>query len=343
MSSPSVPRSARSVLLLLLSVVALRLTAQPFQLPTANRAILDPDGGAERFYVGTAGKPWTSGRFGCVRTDGHQLHEGIDIRPMERDRKGEPADVARCAAEGTVAYVNTRAGLSNYGNYVVVRHEVDSLEVFTLYAHLASVAPGIRAGRPVRAGDAVGVMGRTSNTRQRITPDRAHLHFEILFMGNSRYGQWHQAHMRETRNDHGDFNGRNLLGIDPSEVFRVQRKVGTAYNLARHLESIPELCRIRIRKARLDWVRRNPGAVKPNPVADREGIAAWDLVLGFNGVPLQAIPRARSEIASGGGGALLKVDPAVAASHPCGKLVTRGGNRWALTTKGSQLVDVLSY
>ena len=42
-------------------------------------------------------------------------------------------------------------------------------------------------------------------------------------------------------------------------------------------------------------------------------------------------------------GALLKVDPAVAASHPCGKLVTRGGNRWALTTKGSQLVDVLSY
>src|SRR4051812_31730643 len=52
--------------------------AAVFQLPTANHAILEP-GKEEQFFVGTVGKPWTSGTFGCVRTDGWQMHEGLDI------------------------------------------------------------------------------------------------------------------------------------------------------------------------------------------------------------------------------------------------------------------------
>ena len=43
--------------------------AQPFQLPTANHALFEK-GGEERFFVGTVGKPWTTGTFGCVRTEG---------------------------------------------------------------------------------------------------------------------------------------------------------------------------------------------------------------------------------------------------------------------------------
>jgi len=48
---------------------ATQIIAQPFQLPTANRALFDK-GGEERFFVGTVGKPWTSGCFGCVRSEG---------------------------------------------------------------------------------------------------------------------------------------------------------------------------------------------------------------------------------------------------------------------------------
>ena len=103
----------RNLLPLLCLWITLGLQAQPFKLPTANRAILDPDVGAERYFVGTSGKPWTSGQFGCVRSGGGQLHEGLDIRPMQRDRRGEPTDDALCALAGQVAYVNTRSGLSN--------------------------------------------------------------------------------------------------------------------------------------------------------------------------------------------------------------------------------------
>src|ERR1043166_5836933 len=46
--------------------------AQPFQLPTANHALFEKSG-EEKFFVGTAGKPWQSGMFGCVRSDGHQI------------------------------------------------------------------------------------------------------------------------------------------------------------------------------------------------------------------------------------------------------------------------------
>ena len=42
------------------------LKAQQFQLPTANRTLFEK-GGEEKFFVGTVGKPWTSGCFGCVR------------------------------------------------------------------------------------------------------------------------------------------------------------------------------------------------------------------------------------------------------------------------------------
>src|SRR5262249_25474418 len=70
---------------------AANLAAQPFQLPTANRAIFEK-GGEDKFFAATVGKTWVSGTFGCVRSDGWQIHEGLDIRSVQRDKRGEPTD-----------------------------------------------------------------------------------------------------------------------------------------------------------------------------------------------------------------------------------------------------------
>src|SRR5205823_2886172 len=86
--------------------------AQPFHLPTANHALFDR-GQEEKFFVGTVGKPWTSGTFGCVRTDGWQMHEGLDIRCLQHDSRGEPIDPVMSTADGTIAYLNSRPSLSN--------------------------------------------------------------------------------------------------------------------------------------------------------------------------------------------------------------------------------------
>ncbi|HXR07812.1 MAG TPA: hypothetical protein VN765_10815, partial [Candidatus Acidoferrum sp.] len=64
--------------------------AQPFCLPTANHALFEPGREAD-FFVPTPGKTWETGCFGCVRTDRHQMHEGLDIKCLLRDNRGEPA------------------------------------------------------------------------------------------------------------------------------------------------------------------------------------------------------------------------------------------------------------
>jgi murein DD-endopeptidase MepM/ murein hydrolase activator NlpD len=153
----------------LLAGSALLLPAQPFQLPTANRAIYDADGGGDRFFVPTVGKTWPSGCFGCVRTEGWQMHEGLDIRCLQRDKKNEPTDPVMATAAGTVAYVNRKPSLSNYGNYIILRHLVDGLEVYSTYAHLREVRTDLKAGDTVKSGETIGIMGRTANTREGIS------------------------------------------------------------------------------------------------------------------------------------------------------------------------------
>src|SRR6185295_4929809 len=132
------------------------LVAQPFQLPTANRALFEK-GGEEKFFVGTVGKTWTSGCFGCVRSEGWQMHEGLDIRCLQRDKHGEPLDPVMATADGTVAYINTKPSLSNFGNYVILRHSVDGLEIYSIYAHLREIRPDLKVGQLVKAGESIAI------------------------------------------------------------------------------------------------------------------------------------------------------------------------------------------
>lgn len=317
--------------------------AGPFlQFPTANQALLQA-GGGERFFVGTAGKPWTSGQFGCVRSDGHQLHEGIDIRCLSRDRRGEPTDPILASADGTVAYISRHPGLSNYGNYLVLRHHVDGLEIYTLYAHLSSIQADLKVGDSVKAGERVATMGRTSNTHQAITKDRAHVHFEIDLIANDRFADWYAGRFAGQRNDHGNFHGHNLLGVDPAAVLHEEARQQRGFSMVRFLQSQPEMCRVLVRTKPFPWVKRYSALVQPNPVAEREGIVGYELSLTFNGVPVRITPRAASELKGPGRFTLLSVNSEVHDASPCCDLVRRRDGRWSLSPHGLELLDMLMY
>ncbi|HXC98443.1 MAG TPA: M23 family metallopeptidase, partial [Verrucomicrobiae bacterium] len=227
--------------------------AQMFQFPTANHALLEP-GGEERFFVGTTGKQWTTGTFGCVRSDGQQIHEGLDIRCLQRDKRGEPTDPVMATADGTVAYINTRPSLSNYGNYIVLRHVIEGMEIYSLYAHLQTVVPGLRAGQAVKAGETIAIMGRTSNTHETITKDRAHVHFELNLFVNDRFSEWYKKNNPGERNDHGIWNGQNLDGIDPRLVLLEEHQQGTNFSLVQFIKSETELCRVFVRSTSFPWL-----------------------------------------------------------------------------------------
>lgn len=331
-----------SLLAVFLGAFEPRLEAQIFLLPTPNRAIYEPNG-EERYFVGTAGKPWMSGTFGCVRSEGNQMHEGLDIRCVSRDRHGEPTDKIFASAAGRVAYINTRPGLSNYGKYIVLRHLIEGLEIYTTYAHLSEIAPGLRVGDNVSAGQTIAVMGRTSNTHQPITKDRAHLHFEINLLVSERFSEWHDRRLPGQKNEHGNWNGRNLLGVDPRVILQSQFKQGSQFSLLRYIRQETELCRVLVRETRFPWLKRYTPLIKRNPLAEKEGVAGYEIALDFNGVAFQLIPRTAEEIKSMARVQMVSVNEDERARHPCRHLVTKKSGRWELTNNGLSLIDLMIF
>ena len=167
--------------------------------------------------------------------------------------------------------------------------------------------------------------------------------FELDLLVNERYAQWHHLRLGDQRNDHGAFNGRNLLGFDPAAVLREQARLGAGFSLVRFLQAQPELCRVTVRVPGLAWARRYPQLVQRNPVAEREGVAGHELALTFNGLPVRIIPRAASELRSAAKVALLSVNEAEWGRRPCGKLVFKRGQSWTLLARGQELLDLLTY
>jgi peptidoglycan LD-endopeptidase LytH len=328
--------------LVILHLAASVAGGQPFLLPTANRALFEKDG-EERFFVGTVGKPWITGTFGCVRTGGWQMHEGLDIRCLQRDKRGEPTDPVLATADGTVAYISTRPSLSNYGNYLILRHLVEGLEIYSLYAHLREVRHDLKIGQAVKAGEQIAAMGRTANTHEGISKDRAHVHFELNLLVNDRFASWHKKTSPNQRNDHGEWNGQNLLAIDPKPILLDGHRQGANYSLLNFLQHQPELCRVLVRKTDFPWLRRYRALVRPNPAAQKESVAGYELVLNFNGVPFELIPRTAGEIKTKSRVQLLSVNESEYRQNPGRRLVTKKGARWELTSRGSNLLDLFTY
>ena len=322
------------------SCVSVAYTQTPFQFPTANHALFEV-GGELKFLAPTApDKPWTSGSFGCVRNDGWRMHEGLDIRSLQHDRRGEPTDPVLATADGIVWYFSNKPGLSNYGRYIVVQHIINGVETYSLYAHLSAIQPGIVIGRRVKAGEAIATMGRTS-TAEVITKDRAHVHFELNVMLNDNFPAWFKKNSPNERNDHGAMNGQNLLGLDPREILLGERS--GKFNLLDFIHGQTELCRVLVRATSFPYLKRYPQFVLKNPVAEKEGIAGYELVLNYNGVPFALMPRAASEIKSPAKIQLLSVNESVEKANPCRKLVVKRGSRWQLGDAGQREMELLIF
>ncbi len=308
------------------------------ELPTDNRALYE-SGGEPRFFTPTGPDfPWTSGAFGCVRNSGTRFHEGVDIRCLVRDRQGEPVDAVRAAAPGRIAFINRSASASDYGQYLVLLHEVDGLTVYTLYAHWREIASELRPDAPVQAGQTLGTLGRTAKSP--IPAERAHLHFEVGLLGSPHFDLLlHRWYQDPGPNPFGNWNGQNLLGFDPAALLIAQQQAGPAFNMRAYLAQQPSLCTVRIHKSSLPVVTRYPAMVQGAP-----GTSAFEVDLNPQGVPLRirALPSSSGQFKRGAY-ELVTVDEALEARHRCNKLVFKKGRQWVLTERGQRAVDLLAF
>lgn len=259
-------------------------------LPTDNRALFDQPEQffqfVDRNFEGDKSTPWEGGQFGFVRDPRRigksiaysRFHEGLDIKPLQRDAHGNPQDAVCAIADGVVAYASAAANLSNYGRYIVVRHDWGGSPFFSLYAHLASAQ--VATGQLVKAGTPLGILGYTGSG---IDQRRAHVHVELNLFLSSRFEEWHAANFT-TPNHHGVYNGLNLIGLDLQALYLAQRKnpAVTAAGAVRATESgyrlaIPG-------NAAMEIVKNYPWLLDGPPPAGRP--ASWEVTFSRWGLPL---------------------------------------------------------
>lgn len=260
--------------------------------PTPNLAFREGRS-IEHFVQPTVSGETTSGLFGCVRSGGAQFHEGLDLFPVSRDAHGEPADAIFAAMPGVVVHVNTRVGESSYGRYVVLEHTGVSPAVYTLYAHLRAVEPGLRRGERVVLGQVIGTMGRSAGGYA-IPKDRAHLHFEIGLRVTNAFQAWYDWKKFGSSNEHGVWNGMNLMGVDPLDFYRKfqERRVD---GFGDYFAQMDTAVRLRIATLRTpDFVTRYPALVKGADPA--EGRAGWEISVNATGVPFAWRPLGPGEV-----------------------------------------------
>ena len=319
---------------LVLLVAAATAQALDICLPTANDALLRPGHEAE-FFQPTVEGTVESGMFGCVRSHGHKFHEGIDIKCLQHDRRGEPTDPVRAVAGGEVAFFNKKPGLSNYGRYVVLQHRWDGVEVFTLYAHLREITDSLVVGQSVQKGQVIGILGHSTNTREGISTERAHLHFEINFMLNPSFHIWY-AKRDPKAPPFGNFNGLNLIGLDPAAVLRAfaaDRKLNFAEYLARQ----PIAFTVLVGPNPPPWLTIHPEQIQASqgtPTSFEIGLTAW-------GLPVTVWPR--SEVSRRPMPCLNRVNEAELERWGCRELVKRSRDGWRLTQEGRDWVELLTY
>lgn len=274
-----------------LGLAALSLSGKAERLeliwPTPNKAYFEGKSIAD-FVQPTASGEIESGLFGCYRSGGAQFHEGIDLKPVSRDRVGEPTDPISAVYAGVIRHISRNPGESNYGRYIVIEHTDLTPSVITLYAHLSSIAPGLKVGDRVERSQTIAVMGRSSSGNA-IPRDRAHLHFEIGVWLTRDFQMWYNWKKFGSRNEHGTWNGMNLIGFDPLDFYTSLRSRGVE-DFAQYITRMKPAVRARIATRYIpDFIERYPALLtKPLPPPDTFG--GWEVSFNEMGFPFAWTP-----------------------------------------------------
>jgi murein DD-endopeptidase MepM/ murein hydrolase activator NlpD len=286
---------------LMISKVEMRAQTQhavvDLALPTDNDALFGEGGTAfyqyiERDYKGEKSTPWQGGQYGFVRDPIEtnagivytRFHEGIDIKPMQRDAAGEPLDEVRAIADGKVVHTNLGAAHSNYGRYIVIEHRWDGSPYYSLYGHLSSI--GVKPGQSVHKGDPIAVMGYTGAG---INRERAHVHLELNLMLSHAFEKWYDAFHVNDPNYNGIYNGLNLVGLDIARLYLALRK-NPSLTIPEFLAQEETFYKITFPKSSHFELRKlYPWMVS----AGNEAKGSWEVSFTRAGLPLKIEPSAK--------------------------------------------------
>lgn len=322
----------------LLLALSSRLVALPLIWPIDGPSPLTGAADTEWLQPTVSGDP-DSGRFGCVRNSGYRFHEAIDIASRQQDKRGESTDPVKAVMPGTVVYINDNGSNSSFGRYIVIEHRELTPALYTLYSHLRAVEDNLKVGQNVSAGTVIATLGRTP-TRD-ISKDRAHVHLEIGLRMTDDFQTWYNRKGFGSKNDHGVWNGMNLVGLDPLDFYQAFH-AGQVGSLKAYWRSLPPGAVLHVRTNAIpDLVRRYPSLLDGPLPASVEG---WELTITGYGLPLKLRPLTEDEAKAAGAVGSVKiaaVDPAELKRWACRDMVKWNGKTATLDDGGRDLLTLL--
>ncbi|MBT3668071.1 MAG: M23 family metallopeptidase [Opitutae bacterium] len=231
-------------------------------------------------------KAVTSGAYGCVRNNGYKFHEGLDLYPVKRDRRGKAEDSIYAAMDGVVSYVNSTASYSAYGKYIVLEHPQLNPPLYSLYAHLHSITPNLKRGSRIVIAQEIGKMGNSSSG-YRIPLERSHLHFEMGLRLTDKFQNWYNKKPFTSKNRHDNFSGFNLVGLDPL-AFYTKYKNKSISNPIDFIRALPVTVIVQVKTKNIpDFITRYPTLTTQTKSTATNG---WTVSFGPYGIPLQLKP-----------------------------------------------------
>lgn len=289
----------------------------------------------------TASGKAESALFGCVRTGGRQFHEAIDIAPVKPRKRGEATDPVLAIHDGIVRHISKVSGNSSYGRYVVLEHPGLDLVIYSLYSHLATINDEIQPGKAVRAGDVLGIMGRSAGGYT-IPRERAHLHLEIGLRLSGEFENWYARQGYTTPNKHGNFNGINLIGLDPVDYFE-RFRIGQVASPLNYFETIPPAVVVHVySNRRPDFLERYPELVIPGCEPDDQ--AGWEVILSAWGLPLSVKPVDRASllgVRNYGDISVVGIDRTELSKYACRRIVQESKNKVVLGRGGQAIIEIM--
>jgi hypothetical protein len=218
--------------------------------------------------------------------------------------------------------------------------------VCTLYAHLRDIAAGLVVGQPVRKGQVIATLGHSANTREGISRERAHLHFEVDLLLSPHFHIWYPKHDPQAP-PFGNFNGRNLVGLDPAAFLRAYA-ANRELNFAEYIAKQPLAFTVLVGARPFPWLKLHPEQIQPATGAP----VAYEIGMTGSGMPVAVWPRTSGGIGEPQQRLLQRGLPVVGRVNDpelgrwtCNELMEHGRHNggWMLSERGREWFEMLTY
>jgi hypothetical protein len=119
----------------------------------------------------TVGIAWGAKNREIYAASNDYRHTGLDLYDATKDTS------IYAVAYGVVKWAGYETA-HGYGRHVLIHHNIDGVEFYSRYAHLADM--GVKDGDIPLTGEVIGIMGGETSDPYRGASSGKHLHFEIL-------------------------------------------------------------------------------------------------------------------------------------------------------------------